>query len=426
MMKRSKSLYLLLIILLAFTGCVGKEPSNDEQSIEHSESEKNQAASSDEDAYETIVQKSNELGFHILDKVANEKDVNVFISPVSLYMALSMVYSGADGETKAEMAALLDLEDMTVHELNEANVSLLDQLGEKNEEDIKLHLANSLWLDDSFQLHPNYEKTIEQYFRGKLTMVDRMDKAAVDAMNDWAQEQTEGKLDEVVTSPLGDNFVAMLMNVVYFNGKWTYPFDEATTAQGTFYLTDGQEIDVPFMHLKEKLNYVKKADYEAVRLPYGEEGEMGMYLFLPTETGNIASIHEAFMDTNAIDILAEMQRTEGTVSLPKFELAYEQEMNDVLQQLGMGQVFDVEEAALPHIIASEDQLHISEVKHMTYLDVNEAGTEAAGSTSIGIDTMSIPTEESFDLTFNHPFVMLIVDDETNTILFAGDMYDVSH
>src|SRR5699024_9328097 len=153
----------------------------------------------------------------------------------------------------------------------------------------------------------------------------------------------------------------------------------------TFHLKDDKETKVPFMHMKEKLNYNQEEDYEAVELPYDEDAELGMYLFSPEEDGDLASIHDAFHDQDMKDIIASMDKKEGKVSLPKFELDYEKEMNDILTELGMEQAFDEEKAELPNMIDSEDPLHISEVKHQTYLDVSETGTEAAGETNAGIE-----------------------------------------
>lgn len=414
-----------VIIMLCAAGLL---VSCQSQETENNPTDKNKEQTADKDDDETnqaVIQKSNALGFHVMDELEKDSEDNVFISPISMYMALSMIYPAAENETKEQMADVLDVDDMEVDELNHANLSLLESLNEKNNADIDLTIANSIWMDNQFQLNTDYKAIVANNFNGELAAIDGNDQADVEKMNDWVEEQTNGNIDNIAEAPLGDDFVAMLVNTVYFDGKWAYPFDEEETEDGTFHLQDDEETEVPFMNMKEKLNYSKQDDYETVELPYGEDADLGMYLFLPEEDGDLDSIHEAFQDKDVKDILAEMEQIEGKVSLPKFELDYEKEMNDILTELGMEQAFDEKDADLPNMIDSDDPLHISEIKHQTYLDIDETGTEAAGETNAGIETTSLPVGEPFDMKLDHPFVMLIADKETGTVLFAGDIWDVS-
>lgn len=420
LVMRKGLLCLLISVLLLVTACGGDNTSKKEELDDDNNSNEN----TDEEAYESIIHKSNHLGFDILE-ILDEKAENVFISPISLYMALAMLYPGAEGDTKAEMAELLSVGDMSTDTFNEGNAALLKKIKDKDQEDTKLHLANSLWLDEQYELANDYEHSIEAYFHGKVSSIDSSDDAAADAMNDWVKEQTNDKIENIVAAPLDENFVAMLMNTVYFNGKWTYPFEPELTEEAIFHKQDGEESTAAFMNVKEDFQYVKADAYEGVRLPYGEEGQLSMYAYLPNEHSNMTSIHEAIIEKGLHGMMDEMEEKAGSVSLPKFKLEYEQEMNEMLQKLGMVAAFDEDLAEFPHIITSADPLHISEVKHMTYLDVTEAGTEAAGSTNVGITTMSAPMDDPFELIFDHPFFMLIIDEETETILFMGYMYDVS-
>lgn len=244
-------------------------------------------------------------------------------------------------------------------------------------------------------------------------------------MNEWVRNKTEDKITEVVEAPLSDDFVAMLFNVIYFNGKWMNPFDEANTKKDTYYGANDEEKEVDFMQLQADLDYVETDQYEGIRLPYGEDGDISMYAFMPNHSHDIGAIHEAFVDEGMDVLLESMEEQKGIVTLPKFEIEYEQSLNDVLQELGMKRAFDQQNAQLSNMVREDEALHISEVKHMTYLDINEAGTEAAAATNVGIETTSANIEEPFEITFDHPFVMLIVDETTNTVLFIGDIYDVS-
>lgn len=424
MPKKTTAICALIIGIVVLTSCQGdgndnKEATNDNKDIAVNNDDKNEA-------YEAIIQKNNDFGINMMKQLnTDDADRNIFISPVSMYIALSMVYAGADNETQTEIATLLDTEDMTIDDLNEANASLLKMLNDQKDDDIQLDIANSLWIDERFNLNSDYDDIISQYYKGKIASIDSNDEAAADTINDWVSEKTLDKIDKVAEAPLGDNFVAMMVNAIYFNGDWSHPFDPDDTTDDTFYVNSGEENKVPFMTAKEELDYVKQDDYEGVKLPYGEDGTFSMYIYLPTEEGNLASIHQAFQDEGVEQVMGEMHQTEGTISLPKFKLDYEEEMNEVLEKLGMIQAFDRENADFPNIVEKDDSLYISEVKHTAYLEVNEEGTEAAGSTNVGMETTSLPMDETFDLKFDHPFVMLIANEATGTVLFMGDIYDVS-
>ena len=414
-----RRIYLMLAMFLTFTiifsGCQNNEVTDEENEIDDTVTNS---------SYEEIVQASNNFGFQVLEELAGDKD-NLFISPVSLYMALSMVYPSTIDETKAEMETLLQLEDAKLDEMKAANAELFEKLQNSNSDEITLQIANSLWLDDKFQLKEDYTETIEKDFHGEISTIDATSDASVEEMNKWVRNKTENKLTEIIEAPLAEDFVAMLFNVVYFNGKWQHPFDKANTEKDTFYGVNSAEKEVDFMHLRADLDYIETDQYKGVRLPYGDEGDMSMYALIPTDSHDISAIHGAFADKGMDVILEDAKEQKGVVTLPKFELEYEQSLNDVLQNLGMKRAFDQNKAQLSEMITGDDILHISEVKQMTYLDINEAGTEAAAATNVGIETTSATIEEPFELTFDHPFVILIVDEATDTVLFIGDIYDVS-
>src|SRR5699024_3390755 len=151
--------------------------------------------------------------------------------------------------------------------IKEANHSFFETLKDKDNDDIQLDIAFSLCVDQNFNSQPDYDEIIDQYFHGKLASIHRDDPAAAETINDWIREKTHNKIDDVVESPLSEDFAAMLVNAVYFNSNWSFPFDEDETKDDIFHLNDDKEKEVPFMHMDEKLDYVKNDDYEAVKLP---------------------------------------------------------------------------------------------------------------------------------------------------------------
>src|SRR5699024_1422655 len=408
MIKKGAAFHILLMSIFILASCQGNDsnnnpnntagnPANNNEEVSNENNDSDQNNREENDDYKKIITKNKVLGFEIKDQLAEkDADNNTFISPVSLYMALSMVSSGAENETQSEITNLLGADDTDISTFNEANQSLLETLNDKDSDDIQLDIANSLWVDEQYNVDAKYEEIIDQYFHGKIASINSKDPEAADEINDWISEQTQNKIDDVVESPLSEDFAAMLVNAVYFNSDWSFPFDEEETKDDIFHLNNEEEKEVPFMHMDEKLDYVKNDDYEAVKLPYGEDGEMSMSLFLPSKDGDLASIHQAFQNNNIEDLMAEMDQTQGSISLPKFKIEYEEKMNDVLKQLGMEQAFDKDLADFPNMIEEDESLYISTIKHSTYIDVNEEGTEAAGSTSVEMETTSMPVDEPFD------------------------------
>src|SRR5699024_3741887 len=285
MIKKGAAFHILLMSIIILASCQGNDsnsaqnpndtagnPANNNEEVSNEIHESDQNNGEEKDDYKEIVTKNNELGIEIMDQLTEkDADNNTFISPVSLYMALSMVSPGAENETQLEITNLLAADNMDISTFNEANQSLLKTLNDKDSDDIQLDIANSLWVDEQYNADAKYEEIIDQYFHGKIASINRDDPAAADEINDWISEQTQNKIDDVVESPLSEDFAAMLVNAVYFNSNWSFPFNEEETKDDIFHLNNEEEKEVPFMHMDERLDYVKNDDYEAVKLPYGED-----------------------------------------------------------------------------------------------------------------------------------------------------------
>ena len=239
-------------------------------------------------------------------------------------------------------------------------------------------------------------------------------------INQWVEEKTNGKIEEIVDSPLDPDLVTILINAIYFKGDWKYEFDESQTEDRTFYLKDGTTKDVPLMRLEEKLAYMENEVLQAVSLPYGEENEMSMNVILPKENVDSEEFQTMLTYENWQKWTSEFQVKEGTLLLPKFQLEYEATLNDMLKKLGMTTAF-AKGANFGKMIQEADPLWISTVKQKTYLDVNEKGTEAAAATSVEIVTESFNMDGPFRMEVNRPFVIAITENKSDTILFLGEI-----
>lgn len=405
MMKKLFGLWLGLGFLILVAGC-SEEPGSMAVAGD---------VDFDDDDYEDIVSPNNALGFDVLDEVeANEND-NAFVSPTSLLMALSMVYNGADGETKGEIADVLHAEDINTDELNRANASLMSMLDHASD-DIELHAANSIWLNDMYGFQDDFTDATEDYFNAKMEDIDVDDNASADKINDWVKEATNDKIENIVDDSLDPNLVMLLVNALYFKGSWTFPFDKDATEKQPFHLNDGSTKDIPLMHVNEEFPYMETDDFKAVSLPYSEDEDMSMKVFLPKEDKDLADIQDALTPENWDQWRDDFTETTGELEMPTFHTEYDMNLNDTLKNLGMPSAFG-ENADLSKMIEGDAGLSISDVKQKTFLDVDEEGSEAAAATSVSVEDAG--TADTFDMTVDRPFLVTINDDETGAILFIG-------
>ncbi len=370
------------------------------------------------DDYKDIITSNNQLGFDLLLKAKENSDGNIFISPSSLLIALSMVYNGADGVTKEEIAKVLHKEGIEAAQLNKANASLMSRLI-RSSKGIQLHIANSIWLNKDYHFQDSFTNYIHDYYNAKIEEIDITSAKTPNIINDWVKQATNGKIEKLIEKDIDPDTVAFLLNAIYFRGDWLNEFDPKLTAKRTFHLKDGTSKQMPLMMLNEKLDYLETGDFQAVNLPYAD-GKMSMKVFLPKEDSSLEEFEKILTNDSWENWHTGFQKKEGTLFLPKFQLEYEAEWNQALKKLGMTTAFD-EEANFTKMIKENDPLWINKVKQKTFINVNEEGSEAAAATSVQMKTESAPAELPFHMEVNRPFFMAITDDKTGAILFLGSV-----
>ncbi|WP_077211782.1 serpin family protein [Bacillus dakarensis] len=368
--------------------------------------------------YQKVVSANNQLGLDLLSIAERDQNGNIFISPASLFMALSMVYNGADGTTKEEISEVLKIKGIDTTELNKANASLITSLYQ-NSKSVQIRIANSIWINEDFHFQPEFSQNTQDYFNAEIEEIDIFDSKSAEMINDWVKKSTNNKIEEIVESPLNPDLVALLINAIYFNGDWKFEFDKKQTKDRTFYLNDGTAKEVPLMSLKENLPYLETEHFQAVSLPYGDE-EMSMNVYLPKENTSLAEFEKMMTNSNWEKWNEDFREEEGTVMLPKFKLQYEVLLNETLKGLGMPTAFK-KTADFTKMVEESGPLWINSVKQKTYIDVNEKGTEAAAVTSVEMVTESAPANRPFYMEVNRPFFISITDNLTGTILFLGSI-----
>ena len=366
---------------------------------------------------QAIAQASNTFAFSLLRAVNKSfADSNVFISPLSASMALGMALNGTATETHAEMRTTLGLTSGTMAEVNQGYKSLIDML-RALDRNVDFRIANAVWYRDTFgpDIEPGFLSTTRTFFDARVEGLDFTAPGAVTAINDWVKSSTNGKIDKMVDQ-IPSEIVMYLMNAIYFKGNWREQFDPKRTAAAEFTTNRNQVVTAQMMTRRGGFRVRRlSVGTTAVELPYGGDAFV-MTAILPPENTDV----NAFIDVltpQVLDVLTtEMDDPRMILNLPKFRLAWEDEFNDELKSLGMQRAFEPDGADFTPLSARlGHNLYISKVRQKTFVDVNEEGTEAAAVTSVDIGVTSFPGT----IDFNRPFVFVIRERLTGTILFIG-------
>ena len=361
----------------------------------------------------------NEFGFDIFHKLINTKDdtQNIFISPSSIALALSMVYNGADNKTKDAMTQTLHFSKMDLEKINTSGSELIKHLTSLNP-DIEVSIANSIWMREEITFNPQFLETNKKYYEAQVQAIDFSSPNAANIINSWVSTNTRSKIPSIVSSPIDKDVVMYLINAIYFKGIWTYEFDTKLTKEKSFTLPDLTKINHPSMTQERKdYFYLENDDFQGIYLPYGKEKNIGMYVLLPKD--NISQLENKLSLDNWNNWVNNFKEKEGTLILPKFKIEYDKELKDTLSSLGMGVAFS--DNADFSKMRSENDIKISKVKHKTYINLDEKGTEATAVTSVEmVFTTSLPNEkDTFYMEVNKPFFFAITDRESKEILFMG-------
>jgi serpin B len=236
------------------------------------------------------------------------------------------------------------------------------------------------------------------------------------------EQQTRGKIQDLIEPPIDSDTVLFLLNAIYFQGDWSKPFDAKRTRDVPFHLQDGSSKEHPVMFQEGEFPYLDGDGFQAVGLPYGKNGRISMYIFLPDPGETLQSFYGKLSHAQWDSWMASFEDTEGAVGVPRFKFAYEASLNEVLKKLGMEIAFDDRAADFSSMRPIPPRLYIGEVKHKAFVEVNEKGTEAAAATSVEIKDESAPMDW-FSMTVDRPFFFSIIDNKTGSILFMGSVTD---
>ena len=365
-----------------------------------------------------LVESDNSFGLKLFCELAGEQEhSNIFISPLSVAMALGMTYNGANGSTQEAMKKTLELNGLTIGEVNESYknlIRLLTQLDPK----VQFKIANSIWYKDALTPEQEFLNVCQEYFDARVSGLDFSDPDAAKTINAWVNENTQGRIGEIVDDPIDPYLVSFLIEAIYFKGAWTYEFDKDKTWDGWFELFDGTRKFCKIMEQRNLFKCLSNERVQAVDLPYGD-GSFSMTIFLPHEEKNIDSLMAELDQESYSQWIDGLSFPDDSfdVYIPKFTLEYGVTLNDALGALGMEIAFTPGAADFSRMYRNES-VWIDEVRHKTFVEVNEEGTEAAAATAV---SMAYGPPPGF--WANRPFVFVIRENESGAILFIGKIVD---
>ncbi|WP_054030334.1 serpin family protein [Desulfatitalea tepidiphila] len=373
------------------------------------------AAPSETASQDLLTQGNRAFSVQLYRQLATGED-NLFFSPHSISAAMAMTYAGARGKTAEEMKRALhfDLDQDQLHPafklLNTGLVNGSDLAGQK------LNVANALVLtgDDVSQA---YKTLLKDYYDAEIFPGD------LETINAWVRNKTEHKIEKILDE-LSRDSVCVILNAIYFKGLWAFPFDQDRTADAPFNVSHDRQVTVPLMQRNADLRLLKENGFRALSLPYQGE-RLSMVILLPNQVDGLNSLEEQATEPNLKQWLAALdsrQPRKVRLYLPRFNLETSYDLVPPFQRMGIAEAFQMPVADFRGMGWPKGKLRIAQIKHKAFVEVNEEGTEAAAVTAVEMVTKSI-MEHPEEFRVDHPFLFLIRDHASGTILFMGRMVD---
>jgi len=399
----------LFTILLTFSSCK-KEPvqtfPSDPQQIDLTP---NQVS---------LISSENSFALDIFKNVIANSDEsdNIIISPLSISEALSMTLNGANGATRDSMLAALRMNGLTPEIINSSYKNLSASLLNVDKR-VLISVANSVWTEKNFVVKKPFTDILTQSYDAESKSFDITDPQAPGMVNNWIESKTNGLIKNMLDG-LDPNTVMLLINAIYFKGKWNSQFDKENTVKESFYKPGGVTSQVPMMKQTSDYKIFNGEGFTIAELPYGQ-GNFVMDVILPTGNNRIKDIIPLINDNSLNGWLDHLGERKTELTFPKFKYGYKKELASILSDMGMGIAFS-STANFSNI--ADIALQISFVLHQAFIETNEEGTEAAAATIVGIVTTAEPIGP-FVLKIDHSFLYIIRETTTNSILFMGRVAD---
>ncbi|MBW2703455.1 MAG: serpin family protein [Deltaproteobacteria bacterium] len=366
----------------------------------------------------------NDFACDFYRQVLPEKAENTFFSPYSLQSALGMTYGGARGKTAAQMKTALKfaLEGKALHSAMGKLMQDLNAAGDKG--GFKLSVANGLWSRLGGKLLPSFLDLNKRHYRAGLRLLDFVGdpEGSRKIINAWVEDKTEKLIKDLLPKGIIDSSTSLVLtNAIYFKGQWAARFKENQTRPGKFKLLKGTEVEVPMMHQTAKFSYAEGPSFKVLSMPYTGD-RLSMVVFLPQKKDGLPALEKQLSAAWFDEQLGRMSRRKVFVALPRFKMTQAYKLGAVLPVMGMPLAFSAK-ADFSGMNGARD-LFIQQVLHKAFVEVNEEGTEAAAATAV-IMTRGNGGGRRTLFQADHPFLFIIRDNVSGTILFMGRVMDPS-
>ncbi|MFL0269954.1 serpin family protein [Candidatus Clostridium radicumherbarum] len=405
-MSKVKGITALLLVSAIAAACIGCGMKKD-NSIKNEYTIKAKELDSN---IKDISNANNKVAFKFLNyELQAHKNTNIVISPLSLNTVLAMTQNGAANKTKEEILSALELNGINDSIINENYQKIIANFNSLKS--VNVNMADSIWIQKNLKVRDDFKSIGRENYEAEIYNVDFNKSTTVDTINKWVSDKTQGKIKKLNTNL--DDVTMVLINTIYFKGKWAESFIEKNTTKETFNLNDGSKVSVDMMKGILSADYLKGKDFSAVRLPY-EDNNFGFYIFLPDKGSSTDRLIQSMTYDNWEKWTNDFKRVEANIKLPKFKIEYEDELNKMLQGFGMEDAFN-ERADFSKM--TDNSQYIDLVKQKCYIDVNEAGAEAAAATEVVMKAGMVTNPIAF--TADKPFIYAIADKKTGLIIFMG-------
>lgn len=364
---------------------------------------------------------NNEFACRLFRTINEQKEGNgsLIVSPISVTYMLGMLNTGADGQTRQQIADVLGL-GSSVMEINEYCKKMIDE-APRVDPSVTVQIANCIDVNSALgiTLVPQFKTDMQNYYNAQIEALDFGKSSSLDKINNWCKKNTDGMIPSILDR-LSPNAAMCLLNAIYFKATWTEKFDPKDTRDMDFTMPDGSTSQHKMMHRKALAAYGKNDLCEMLYLPYGSNG-YGMYVLLPVEGKTVDDVIQGISAGGVQEQLFEMGPHEVDILMPRFTTSHETMLNEVLSAMGMPRAFNPQYAEFPNM-AQGKNLFVSMMKQKAKIEVNEEGTKASSVTISQMGVTAPPPAPQYlqvDFHATRPFVYYIIESSTRSIFFMG-------
>jgi len=386
---------------------------------------KNAVIAQENSDLQTLVKGNNAFALDLYAQLKIQEG-NLFLSPYSISTALGMTFAGARENTEKQMADVLHF-TLEQEQLHSEFHDLQIQLKNRVKEGIELNIANALWLQTGYNFLKDFLELTEEHYDAGLNHVDfaKDSDAARKKINIWVEQKTNDRIQELIKPGMITSFTRLVLtNAIYFKGKWASQFEEELTQENSFYIAPETTVDVPMMNQEERYKYFESDELQVLEVPYKGD-DLSMVILLPIKKDGLTELEDSVNTDRLREWMNALAWRQVTVFFPKFTMTCEFTLTSVLADMGMPIAF-TEEADFSGMTGEKD-LFITEVVHKAFVDVSEEGTEAAAATAVIMVAECTVVEPTPPAVFraDHPFLFMIRDNHSGSILFIGRVVDPS-